>query len=305
MNNKKLLGVLIIVIALAIALTGCGEKPAAEVNGTKISQRDFDSRVDSLINMYESQGLGEFFQGEEGKNLIQEIKNDTLEEMIIHQILLQEAQRLGVVPDQSEVELRVGEIKAHLSEEDYQQALKDYNWTERDLENYFFEQLVEMAVYDEVTKDVTVDEQELVEFYQQYKEELILVRASHILVESEEEALEIIALLDQGADFADLAMERSIDTFSAIQGGDLDYFSKGRMVPEFEEASFNLPVGQFTKEPVLSDYGYHIIKVVDKKETMEQLREEIEGILAVDEKAILFNAYLEELLENANIVRNI
>ncbi len=111
------------------------------------------------------------------------------------------------------------------------------------------------------------------------------VRASHILVDSEEKAKEIIAALDGGADFADLAKENSSDG-SAEGGGDLGYFGPGRMVPEFEQAAFALEVGQYTKEPVKSQFGWHIIIVTDKRPqqppAFEQVRQQIRSMLLRD-----------------------
>ncbi|WP_027085043.1 foldase protein PrsA [Cohnella panacarvi] len=91
------------------------------------------------------------------------------------------------------------------------------------------------------------------------------VRASHILVATKEEADAIEADLKAGQDFAELAKSKSTDTGSAVNGGDLDYFGSGQMVPEFEEAAFKLKVGEVS-EPVKSDFGYHIIKVTDIQE---------------------------------------
>ena len=90
------------------------------------------------------------------------------------------------------------------------------------------------------------------------------VRARHILVETEDEAKAIIAELDKGADFETLAKEKSTGP-SGPAGGDLGYFSRGRMVPEFEEAAFALDVGAYTKEPVKTQFGWHVIKVDDKR----------------------------------------
>ncbi len=91
------------------------------------------------------------------------------------------------------------------------------------------------------------------------------VRASHILVATKEEADAIEADLKAGKDFAELAKAKSTDTGSAVNGGDLDYFGTGSMVPEFEAAAFKLKVGEVS-EPVKSDFGYHIIKVTDIQE---------------------------------------
>jgi peptidyl-prolyl cis-trans isomerase C len=91
------------------------------------------------------------------------------------------------------------------------------------------------------------------------------IRASHILVESEEEAAALIAELDGGAVFAELAKQNSIDLGSGAAGGDLDFFGRGRMVPPFEAAAFALEPGQYSDAPVRSDFGWHVILVTDKR----------------------------------------
>jgi peptidyl-prolyl cis-trans isomerase C len=91
------------------------------------------------------------------------------------------------------------------------------------------------------------------------------VKARHILVKSKEEADAIIKQLDGGADFQKLANEHTTDPSGKTSGGDLGYFAPGQMVPEFEKAAFALNVGQYTKEPVQSQFGWHIILVEDKR----------------------------------------
>ena len=90
------------------------------------------------------------------------------------------------------------------------------------------------------------------------------IRARHILVATKEEADAIIAELDAGGDFEAIAKEKSSDG-AAAQGGDLGYFGPGQMVPTFEEAAFALDVGKVTKEPVQTQFGWHVIKVEDKR----------------------------------------
>lgn len=101
------------------------------------------------------------------------------------------------------------------------------------------------------------------------------VRASHILVATEEEAKEIIEQLNEGADFAELAKQHSSDG-SAQNGGDLGFFGPGRMVPEFETAAFALEVGAHSQEPVKSQFGYHVIKVTDKRPQQPPAFEQVE-----------------------------
>ncbi|WP_163272876.1 peptidylprolyl isomerase [Chelativorans alearense] len=111
------------------------------------------------------------------------------------------------------------------------------------------------------------------------------VNARHILVESEEEAKAVIKQLDEGGDFAAIAEEKSKDG-SANNGGDLGYFSKGRMVPEFEEAAFAMEPGSYTKEPVKTQFGWHVIKVEDKRTqeppALEQVQSQIRSLVIRD-----------------------
>lgn len=90
------------------------------------------------------------------------------------------------------------------------------------------------------------------------------IRARHIIVETEEEARAIIAELDAGGDFEAIAREKSKDG-AAAEGGDLGYFGRGQMVPEFEEAAFALETGAYTKEPAQTQFGWHVIRLEDKR----------------------------------------
>ena len=93
--------------------------------------------------------------------------------------------------------------------------------------------------------------------------EFTVVKASHILVPTEDEANTIKTMLDEGEDFAMLARQYS-KCPSKAAGGDLGYFKRGQMVKEFEKAAFSLPVGQVS-EPVQTQFGWHIIKVTDRR----------------------------------------
>lgn len=93
------------------------------------------------------------------------------------------------------------------------------------------------------------------------------VRARHILVSTEAEADDIIKQLKDGADFAKLAEEKSKDTGSAKNGGDLNYFTHDSMVKPFADAAFAMKVGEVSSTPVKTEFGYHIIKVEDKRKS--------------------------------------
>ena len=92
-------------------------------------------------------------------------------------------------------------------------------------------------------------------------------RARHILVEKEEDAKALIAQIKAGASFEDLAKKNSKDTGSAQNGGDLDFANPNNFVPEFSKAMVALQKGEVTAEPVKSQFGYHIIKLEDVRET--------------------------------------
>ena len=126
------------------------------------------------------------------------------------------------------------------------------------------------------------------------------VKARHILVDSEEQAKAVIGELDEGKDFIELAKEKSTGP-SGPQGGDLGYFGRGRMVPEFEEAAFALEPGTYTKEPVKSQFGWHIIKVDDVRDVapppFEQVADQIRRVLLQER----YLALVTEAREAANV----
>jgi peptidyl-prolyl cis-trans isomerase C len=127
------------------------------------------------------------------------------------------------------------------------------------------------------------------------------VRASHILVATEDEAKDIIRQLDGGADFAALAKEKSTDPSAKQNGGDLGYFTAGEMVPEFSQAVFAMEKGESSKAPVKSQFGWHVIKVVDKRQkpppTLEDSHGQIEEMLSGE----LVTAYLTTLRSSATV----
>jgi len=141
------------------------------------------------------------------------------------------------------------------------------------------------ARYDEEVKKLTMPEE---------------VHARHILVESEDEAKAIIKQLDDGGNFEEIAKEKSKDG-AAANGGDLGYFTKGRMVPEFETAAFAMESGSYSKEPIKTQFGWHVIKVDDKRQqpapTLEQVSDEVRSVI-VREKYV---ATLKDIRGKADV----
>ena len=126
------------------------------------------------------------------------------------------------------------------------------------------------------------------------------ISARHILVNEKEEAVDLIAKLNDGADFATLAQEFSTGP-SGPKGGDLGYFGRGQMVPDFETAAFGLEIGTFTSQPVQTQFGWHVIKLEDKRTqpapTLEEMRSQIGQGLSQQALARL----IEELRKDAEI----
>ena len=127
------------------------------------------------------------------------------------------------------------------------------------------------------------------------------VHARHILLASEEDANAVIAELDGGADFEQLAKDKSTGP-SAPQGGDLGYFQKGAMVPEFGDAAFAMDVGGVTPEPVKTQFGFHVIKVEDKRK-VEPSFEESEPQIRQEVARDIVTALVEGLREGVAIER--
>jgi len=126
------------------------------------------------------------------------------------------------------------------------------------------------------------------------------VKARHILVKTEEEAKKISEEMKKGGDFEAIARERSTDKGSGAQGGDLGWFTKDKMVPEFADAAFALKKGEVSA-PIRSGFGWHIIKLEDRRSvkpaSFESSKEELKSELA--EKAV--EKYVNDLIKGANI----
>ncbi|KZL16550.1 putative peptidyl-prolyl cis-trans isomerase Cbf2 precursor [Pseudovibrio axinellae] len=120
------------------------------------------------------------------------------------------------------------------------------------------------------------------------------VHAAHILVKTEDEARDIIKQLEGGADFAELAKEKSTGP-SGPNGGDLGFFGKGQMVPEFEKAAYDLKPGEFTKEPVQTQFGYHVILNKETRTQPAPTFDAVEGQLRQELVLAKFSTVLEEL----------
>ncbi|GBR73102.1 peptidyl-prolyl cis-trans isomerase C [Candidatus Termititenax aidoneus] len=148
--------------------------------------------------------------------------------------------------------------------------------------------------------DITVNDTEVSKYYEDNKAKFVqpeAVRASHILVDTEEELKTAQAELGKGRDFSDVAKEFSTDPGSAAQGGDLGFFTKGQMVEPFEQAAFALKKGETTKSAVKTQFGWHIIKATDRRaETqrpLNEIRQDIREALLQQKQTEKYNQLVE------------
>ena len=170
---------------------------------------------------------------------------------------------------------------------------------------------------DEETKKIekSITDDEVKAYYEKNKDKFkspAQLKARHILVKTEDEAKAIIKQLesakDAKAEFIKLAKEKSVGP-SGATGGDLGWFTPDRMVPEFSNAASNLKNGEFTKTPVKTQFGYHIIYLEDKKpasiESFDKVKDEIKATLTKDKVNKLMDTTVSDLRKNAKIEINL
>ncbi|MBU9674141.1 peptidylprolyl isomerase [Planococcus sp. CP5-4] len=198
-----------------------------------------------------------------------------------------------------EVEAELESNKEEMGE-NFEQFLAQNNHTEES-----YKKVIRLNLLQEkaLTEDVEVTDEEIEQRYERQGTEL---NARHILVADEETANEVKTKLYDGGDFAELAEEYSTDPGSAANGGSLDWFGTGAMVPEFEDAAYSLEVDEIS-EPVQSQHGFHIIQVTEKREVegqepLEDQREALRSEIAMakaDQSTLL--PKVAALMEEANI----
>ncbi|RKD33897.1 peptidylprolyl isomerase [Thermohalobacter berrensis] len=297
-KNKLLLPV--IVFALIILLVGCNkdvdENTIAIVNGEKILKEDFDKDFLMYKRTVESRMDTEIWQ-----QLEQEARDQILEKLIMEEIIVQKSKELGLQVTEDEVDKEVENyIKLFNGKENFKKFLEENNIDE----NYFRKRIKrEMLVSkyrNQFVESLNITEEEAREYYDNNTELYrdLRVRARHILVDTEDEAKEILNQLKNGADFAELAKEKSTGP-SSVNGGDLGYFTKGQYLPEFEKAAFALEPGEIS-DIVKTQYGYHIIKVEDKIDKTYSFDEVKESVIE-DIKEQKYQEKLNELRENAEV----
>jgi len=302
-SGKKIkigiLAVIVIILAVigGIKLSGLNSSQAvAEVNNVKITAEELDQNYDFLF----------FIMGypEEYKQTI--TKGAVLQQLINEKLLMQEAAKSGFNIRDEEVDERINDMlnQNSLTKDQFRDRLNEAGFSFDDFEDYYKNQLTISEFLDKnIFSEIEIYDSELSEYYENNKERYTAkegeIRARHILVETEEEAQDVLKELRKGIDFAELAMEKSIGP-SSVNGGDLGFFSRGMMVEEFEESAFALRFGEIS-EPVKTDFGWHIIKRESDTISFEEAKESISNLLLVENKKSIFEDYLNKLKSDSEI----
>jgi peptidyl-prolyl cis-trans isomerase C len=230
MSKKALLGTVALLALLAspVFAADAADPVVARVNGEEIHRSDV---------MRQLQMAGPQIQQLPPQMIYPQI----LQKMLATKVVSQKGYADGMQNDK-DVKQRVKDLEAQVAAEAYIHKQIEPKITEAKTKERYDQLVAKFKPQDEI-------------------------RARHILVKTEDEGNAVIKQLKGGADFAKLAEEKSKDTGSAKQGGDLGYFPHDAMVKEFADAAFALKVGEITDKPVKTNFGYHVIKVEDKRKS--------------------------------------
>lgn len=240
----------------------------ATVNGDPITKQEV---VDAMEGSFAARGM----QLPDIDSLPPEVRKNIIESYVTERLILEKAKEAGVGSD-PKVQEEIRRASERILAKNYLQNIADQQVTEEAIKAEYAKASTNMGGQPEV-------------------------RARHILVETEEEAKTIAkAIKEEGADFEALAKEKSTDKSNSGKGGDLGYFTKNKMVPEFSKAAFALEVGQVS-EPVKTDFGWHIIKLEDKRDSqppsLETMRPAIKH--ALENEAV--QGVVQQTLSGADI----
>ncbi len=323
MKQVKGLAILLAMAFLGIWFHGVGyagdkvlKDRIATVNGKPISREEFNREVENIKMRFTQSGQAL------NSAQIMALRVRVLENLINRELLYQESRKKGIEVSKKEVEAKMEEVKKRFpSQEQYNSALKRAGMTEEIVRYQLAMALaIEKYVEQEFGKKAKVTEEDARKFYDSHPDEFSQpeqVRASHILIKvapdadkvKKEKALKKIKEVQQkakkGEDFSELAKKYS-EGPSAARGGDLGFFPRGKMVKAFEEAAFSLEKGEIS-DIVETPFGYHVIKVTDKKKqgkiSFEKIKDRLIEYLKDQKVRQEVVAHLTQLKKQAKIER--
>jgi peptidyl-prolyl cis-trans isomerase C len=283
----------------------------ARVNGEDVKKEEFD-RIIHTMEARAGQPIP--------PDRRDEILRGAIDQLVVYTLLSQESRKRGIKIEDAEIDAKMAQLKGQFpTQEAFEKALKERGMTVESLRK---DARVDLSVTKLVEAETAAlpgpSDLEAKDFYDKNPERFKQdesVRASHILIRVDEKAdpaakkkarAEIDSVLKQikaGGDFAKLAQQHSQDG-SAAQGGDLNYFGKGTMVPAFDKVAFELKPGQVS-DVVTTQFGYHIIKVVDRKPgrtiPLEEASQQIKQFLTDQKKEEHQKAFIEGLKKKSKI----
>jgi len=222
---------------------------AAQVNGQYVFLADYEQRVTQYEQALIQQGIDP--NTEEGQGYLAEARQEVLQGLIDSVLIEQAAAGLGVTLTDEELESQIeADIAAGGGQAAFEEWLAATGQRREDYKAVLRQSLLSKRVMDAVTAGVSTEAEQ--------------VHARHIVLDSEEAALQIVETLNQGADFATLARDHSVDVATKDNGGDLGWFPRGMIAPELENAAFALQPGQVSGVVRLGD-GYHVVQVVERE----------------------------------------
>ena len=288
------------------------DKVAAKVNSEIITLSAIEERAELLRQKY----VGAPISISE-----QDLLKDALNMIIEERLQIQEGKKFGFIVDEYAIDAAVEDIKKknNLADGQLQEMLKREGRTLKSYRNHIRDQIMVSKITQfEIGNRVKVSEKSIIKYYKENQKEFWQegkVKARHILFIAErgssekirreklQQAKKILLKLRKGNDFAKLAMKYSED-ISASNGGDVGFVGRGKMVPEFEEAVFNLKPGQVS-DIVKTEYGYHIIKVEEvlpgKTLTLKDVKNRIHQILTMQMQKQVYDVWMNELKNSAFI----
>lgn len=295
---------------------------AVTVNGRSVDREAFDEAKEAVMAQYQQiyaqfgMDIRSMMIGAEGRIFELNLESSAVDRLVFDALVDEEAQRRGMSVSQDDVEAEFQrQYAAFLAYQGLtEETLAAYLESQGGSLDQFVEsahrgvqdQLLLEAVQRAVAGSIDLSEDDLATYFDENRAQYDTneqVRASHILVDTDEEAQQILEALEAGAEFATLAIENSTCP-SAPAGGDLGWFERGQMVGEFEEAVFALNVNEIS-DVVQTEFGFHVILLTDHKEaTHPDLAEVIEQVRDDAEEEIVeerFRHWYEEIYPTATV----
>ena len=294
-----------VALAASVLLTGCGKKPgvAVTVNGEDIPmaryEREYKVQAQQAVAQYGEDFLKQEAQDGSKKTMAELMRENTLENLIGLEVIKQDAKKNKITVSDEEVSQELENMKKMYGGEEGLKKVLEANKMDMDeLKEYMSTNLLMRKYQEKMLKDLEPTEEEMKAYYEKHKDEFKTAEASHILVETKEEAEAVKKELDGGVDFAKLAKEKSKDTQSAENGGSLGAFGPGQMVKEFDEKVFSMKPGEIS-EPVKTQFGFHIIKLDKINDSFDASKDAVKEAMIKER----FQEHNEKLRKKAKVKR--